>query len=93
MQLFTGAYLPLHLAGQPFHRLAPSILHQLSMNHRHTLDGRFVSVPLPGLSPHTLASVASLRGERSFLKPFRRLGAIRQLTSPKKIVATASLKV
>jgi len=42
---------------------------QLSMLHRHLLDGRFVSAPEPRLSPYALADVAILHVGRSFLKP------------------------
>jgi hypothetical protein len=68
LAVFMDAYLPLHFAGQPFHRFAPGIVQQLSMHHLHLQDGRFVSVLLPRLSPYILANAASLLSGRSFLK-------------------------
>jgi len=50
----------------PFHmqdgRFTVSTQHsqQLSMHHGHLLGGRFVSAPLPKLSPYALAGVALL---------------------------------
>ena len=53
--------LPFPLAGQPFHRSTSSILNNFSMHHRHLQDGRFVSAPLPRLSPYAFTDVAILR--------------------------------
>jgi len=63
----TDAYLPFHPAGQTFHRTQPRP-QRLSTLHRHFADGRFVSVPEPGLSPRVLAGAAVQRGGRSFLR-------------------------
>jgi len=76
------AYLPFHPAGQSFHRSHPTS--STTQHHRHTLDGRFVSVLLPVLSHYAFTGVASLLCGRSFLKrsSSSRSKAARQLTNP-----------
>ena len=67
---------------------------QLSMLHRHLLDGRFVSAPEPRLSPYALADVAILHVGRSFLKPSSRGSkATHQLASPNTIVHWTAIKI
>jgi len=78
----------------PFHvqdgRFTVSAQHprQLSMPHWHLLGGRFVSAPLPGLSPYALAGVALLHvGGVSSGLIWVGPKATRQLASPKCFMA------
>jgi len=66
---------------------------QLSMLHRHLLDGRFVSAPEPRLSPYALADVAILHVGRSFLKPSLGSKAAHQLASPNTIMRWTAIKI
>jgi len=56
---------------------------QLSMHHGHLLGGRFVSAPLPRLSPYALAGVALLHVGGVSSSLLRGPKATRQLASPK----------
>jgi len=91
-RLFPGAYLPFHLAGQPFHRFNFNILNDFYAHHRCGLKRRFVSALLPGFSPFILADAASLLGGRSFLNACASK-AVRQLTNPINIVDVVSNKI
>ena len=76
--------------GRPFQRFhLTHSARQLSMPHLHVPDGRFVSAPLPGLSPCALAGapVLLVGGVSSSLDGSK---AARQLASPNRYNCVSS---
>jgi hypothetical protein len=90
-RFFIGDCLPFPLAGRPFHRFQTGTLDITNVSSPSP-GGRFVSAPLPRLSPCPMTDCNSTRG-RSFLRPII-LGpkATHQLASPKCCMVTVSNK-
>jgi hypothetical protein len=80
----TGAYLPFHLAGQPFHRSPLNILNTLNVHHSTSVER---GVPFlrccQGSRPAPYASATTSAWWAEFPHAQMSATAVRQLTNPK----------